>query len=251
MIDDVSLLHYALVAGVAFLAGIAGGVTGYGPGLLMPPILLPIIGAEAVVPVIAVSAMLSNTSRIFAFRHAFDARRAALVVAAALPTSALGAYGYTRLSGAAVSVVIGAVLMLAIPTRHWLRRAKGHLIGPGLLAAGAGYGLLMGGTAGTGVILLSILLAAGLNGAAVIATDAGVSLVLGVVKVGVFQAAGALPLASWTMAVVIGAAATPGVFVAKRLVGTLSEGAHLRVLDGVVILGGLALIVQGVRALMA
>lgn len=251
MLGDVSLLHYALVAMVAFVAGIAGGVTGYGPGLLMPPILLPIIGAEAVVPVIAVSAMLSNTSRLYAFRRAFDPRRAALIIAVALPTSALGAYGYTRLSGAGVSVVIGAVLMLAIPVRHWLARLKGHLDGPGLMAAGAGFGLLMGGTAGTGVVLLSILLAAGLNGAAVIATDAGISLVLGVVKVGVFQAAGALSPASWVMAVLIGLAATPGVFLARRLVGTLSEGAHIRVLDAVVVVGGLVLIVQGVRALMA
>ncbi|UOK72393.1 sulfite exporter TauE/SafE family protein [Ancylobacter polymorphus] len=249
MLGDVSLWHYLLVAAVAFVAGVAGGVTGYGPGLLMPPILLPIIGAEAVVPVIAVSAMLSNTSRLIAFCRAFDPRRAALIVAAALPTAALGAYGYTRLSGAGVSVVIGTVLMLAIPTRHWLARVKGHLSGSGLAVAGAGFGLLMGGTAGTGVVLLSILLAAGLNGAAVIATDAGISLVLGLVKVGVFQAAGALPLASWLMAVLIGAAATPGVFLAKRLVGTLSEGAHLRVLDAVVVLGGLVLIAQGLRAL--
>jgi len=109
----------------------------------------------------------------------------------------------------------------------------------------------MGGTAGTGVVLLSILLAAGLNGAAVIATDAGISLVLGVVKVGVFQAAGALSPASWVMAVLIGLAATPGVFLARRLVGTLSEGAHIRVLDAVVVVGGLVLIVQGMRALMA
>lgn len=251
MFGEVSLPHYALVAMVAFVAGIAGGVTGYGPGLLLPPILLPILGAQAVVPVIAVSALLSNASRLYAFRRVFDPRRAGLLLVVALPTAALGAYGYTSLSGAGVSVVIGTVLMLAIPVRHGLRRLRGHLAGPGLLAAGAGFGLLMGGTAGTGVVLLSILLAAGLNGAAVIATDAGISLVLGVVKVAVFQAAGVLPLSSWVMALLIGTAATPGVFLARRLVGTLSEGAHIRVLDGVVVVGGLVLIVQGLRALMA
>lgn len=250
MFGDVTLAQYGLVAAVAFIAGVAGGVTGYGPGLLMPPILLPIVGAEAVVPVIAVSAMLSNTSRLVAFWRNFDPRRAALIVAVALPTSALGAYGYTRLSGGAVSVVIGTVLLLAIPVRHLLLSLRGHLSPPGLLAAGAGYGLLMGGTAGTGVVLLSILLAAGLNGAAVIATDAGISLVLGVVKVGVFQAAGSLPPSSWIMALLIGASATPGVFLAKRLVGSLSDSAHIRILDGIVVLGGLVIIVQGLRALL-
>ncbi|WP_428031704.1 sulfite exporter TauE/SafE family protein [Ancylobacter sp.] len=249
MFADVTLAQYALVALMSFIAGALGGVTGYGPGLLLPPILLPIVGPEAVVPVIAVSSLLSNTSRLAAFRRDFDARRAALIVAFALPASALGAWGYTLLSGGLILVIIGAVLLLAIPARHALLKLRGHLSARGVMAAGAGYGFLMGGTAGTGVVLLSILLAAGLNGAAVIATDAGISLVLGVVKVAVFQAAGALPLPSWIMALLIGVCATPGVFLAKRLLGTLSSRAHIRILDAIVSIGGALLIVQGLRAM--
>lgn len=249
MFEAVTLAQYALVALMAFVAGVLGGVTGYGPGLLLPPILLPIVGPEAVVPVIAVSSLLSNTSRLVAFRKDFDLRRALLIVAFALPASALGAWGYTRLAGGIVSVIIGAVLIAAIPARHALMRLRGHLSKRGLMTAGAGYGVLMGGTAGTGVVLLSILLAAGLNGAAVIATDAGISLVLGVMKVAVFQAAGALPLSSWVMALIIGVSATPGVFLAKRLLGTLSNRAHIRILDVIVAIGGLILVAQGLRAL--
>ena len=44
----------------------------------------------------------------------------------------------------------------------------------------------MGGTTGAGVILLSLLMAVGLEGAAVIATDATVSIVTGAIKVAVF-----------------------------------------------------------------
>ena len=39
----------------------------------------------------------------------------------------------------------------------------------------------MGGTVGAGVILLSILMSTGLQGAAVVATDAVISIVVGVV----------------------------------------------------------------------
>ncbi|MCK0206645.1 sulfite exporter TauE/SafE family protein [Starkeya koreensis] len=248
MLEAVTPAQYALVALMAFLAGTLGGVTGYGPGLLLPPILLPIVGPEAVVPVIAVSSLMSNASRLVAFRRDFDLRRALLIVAFALPASALGAWGYTRLSGGLISVIIGTVLIVAIPARHALMRMRGRLSGRGLMAAGAGYGVLMGGTAGTGVVLISILLATGLNGAAVIATDAGISLVLSVIKVGVFVAAGALPLSSWVMALLIGVSATPGVFLAKRVLGTLSSRAHIRILDIIVAIGGLILIVQGLRA---
>jgi hypothetical protein len=100
----------------------------------------------------------------------------------------------------------------------------------GIAAAGAAYGLLVGGTTGSGVVLLLILLAAGLQGPAVIATDAGISLVLGIAKTLIFQTAGALPLCSWIMAAVIGLAALPGAFIARRLAHRLTLKAHTAIL---------------------
>jgi uncharacterized membrane protein YfcA len=243
--QDVSLFAYALVALASFVAAIVGGVAGYGTGLLLPPVLVPIIGAEAVVPVIAVSALMTNGSRLIAFRTYFDAPRAVIVAAAALPSCLLGAYLYTRLSGPHVAVLIGAVLILLVPVRRILLRRRGHLPNKGVAAAGAAYGLLVGGTTGSGVVLLSILLAAGLQGPVVIATDAGISLMLGVAKTLMFQSAGALPLAAWIMAAVVGVAAIPGAFIARRVAHRLSLKAHTTILDAVVILGGGLLIVQG------
>ena len=48
---DVSLAQYLFIAGASLATATVGGVTGYGSGLLMPLILVPVIGAEAVVPV--------------------------------------------------------------------------------------------------------------------------------------------------------------------------------------------------------
>lgn len=243
---EVTWLAYALVALVAFLAAIIGGVAGYGTGLLLPPVLVPIIGVEAIVPVIAVSALMTNLSRLIAFRASFDALRALLVTICALPLCLAGAYLYTRLSGAHIAILIGTVLIVLVPVRRVLTRLHGHLPNKAVAAAGAAYGLLVGGTTGSGVVLLSILLAAGLQGPAVIATDAGISLVLGMAKTMIFQTAGALPLSSWIMAMVIGLAALPGAFIAKRLAHRLTLSAHTAILDAVVILGGALMIVEAV-----
>lgn len=238
---------FALVAAISFSASFIGGVTGYGTGLLLPPVLLPLVGPQYVVPIISLSALLTNASRVAAFHPELDRRKAVLVAAVALPTCALGAYGYTRLSGAGVSVLIGSVLILLVPLRRYLMRRHGQLSSRGLMMAGTGYGLLTGGTSGAGVVLLSILLAAGLQGSAVIATDAGISLVLGLAKVVVFQSAGALPLSAWIMAALIGFSALPGPFLAKRMTRGLSHSAHAFILDGVVIFGGALLVLQGLR----
>jgi uncharacterized protein len=244
---DVTILQFVAVGATAFVASIIGGVAGYGTGLLMPLVLVPIIGAQAVVPVIGLSALFTNGSRLLAYWSSFDARKAKLVGLAAIPLCILSAYGYTLLSGPRAALLIGVVLIVLVPLRRILRSRFGALSERGLVIAGTGYGAIVGGTSGAGVVLLSILMAGGLEGVAVIATDAGVSLLVGAVKTLVFQTAGALPWASWIMAVLIGVCALPGAFIARALTGKISLTTHAYILDAVVIIGGALLVIQAFR----
>src|SRR6516225_7815210 len=86
---DISPLQLLLVAGVALFAAVIGGLAGYGTGALMPLVLVPLIGAEPVVPIIAISAIFTNLSRSVAYFHYADRRRSAIVIAAAAFTTAL------------------------------------------------------------------------------------------------------------------------------------------------------------------
>src|SRR5215510_5204945 len=111
---DISFWQLIPVAAVALVASIVGGVSGYGTGALMPLVLVPLVGAEPVVPIIAVSAMFTNSSRVFAFLKYADWRRTAIVLVLAVPTCALGAWGYTRLSSAGAALVIGSMLIMSV-----------------------------------------------------------------------------------------------------------------------------------------
>jgi len=89
----------------------------------MPLVLVPLIGAEPVVPIIAISSIFTNLSRfVVAFLRYADRRRALIVMAAACLTTALGAYGYTRLTNAGAALVIGTMLILSVPLRRLLKR---------------------------------------------------------------------------------------------------------------------------------
>src|SRR3954465_7089628 len=191
---DISLLQLALVAGVALVASIVGGIAGYGTGALMPLVLVPLIGAEPVVPIIAISAMFTNSSRAVAFFRFIDWRRAAIVLMGSAVTCVIGAYGYTLLTNKGALIVIGAMLCLSVPLRRILKRRNVMLGDRGLALSSVGYGVLVGGTTGSGVILLSMLMAAGVTSAGVIATDAIISIVVGAIKIAVFGLAGVLTL---------------------------------------------------------
>lgn len=244
---DISLVQLGLVAAMAMFASVIGGLAGYGTGVLMPLVLVPIIGAEPVVPIISISALFTNSSRVVAFRKYVDLRCVLIVLAAAIPTCVLGAYGYTRLNDRGALIVIGTMLALSVPLRRLLTRRVAHLGSAGLAVGAAGFGVLAGGTAGAGIVLLSILMAAGLRGAAVIATDAAVSIVIGVVKVLVFGITGVITPQVIAFALLIGLVALPGAFVAKAIVERMPVRLHTALLDAVVLLGGAFMILSAGR----
>lgn len=246
---DFSLLQLALIAAAALVASLVGGVSGYGSGVLLPLVLVPIVGPEPVVPIIAISALFTNSSRAIAFRGAIDWRRALIILAASIPTCLLAAWGYTRLSGAGVMVVIGLMLIASVPLRRVSAR-RGHRLGDGGLAAAAvGWGGVVGGTAGAGIILLSMLMAGGLTGVAVIATDAVISIVVSVLKIAVFGATGMYSAKVVAVALLIGLVAFPGAFLARAILRRMPVTVHTAILDSVVLLGGTAMLVGAVMRL--
>ena len=147
---DVSTYQLLLVAGVALFASVLGGVAGYGTGALMPLILVPMVGAETVVPIIALAGMLTNTGRMIAFWKHVEWHRALIVLAGAVPPCVITAYGYTMLTGKGAQLVIGTMLMLTVPLRYALRRRAIVLSDRGLLYGSIGYGTAVGGTVGRG-----------------------------------------------------------------------------------------------------
>ena len=232
---------------MALVASVVGGMAGYGTGALMPLVLVPLIGAEPVVPIIAISAIFSNLSRATAYRRYADRRRALIVILASAITTALGACGYTMLTSAGASMVIGTMLILSVPLRRFASRRELRIGETGLGFSAVAYGVVVGGTAGSGVILLSLLMASGLEGAAVIATDAVISLSTGIIKISVFGLAGVVTPQVIAFAVLIGAVALPGAFFARSFVERMSVHIHTAILDAAVIIGGVVMMSAALR----
>jgi uncharacterized membrane protein YfcA len=243
---DLSATELLLIAAMGIFASLIGGVAGYGTGALMPLVLVPIVGPEPVVPIIAISALFTNTSRALAFRNVIDWRRAAIILIAAIPTTMLGAWGYTMLTGTGAMLVIGSMLTLSVPLRRLSRQHGLVLSEKGLGISAFFWGVVVGGTSGAGIILLSLLMAVGLEGAAVIATDAAISVLIGIIKIGVFGVFGAVTAKVVAVALLIGCVAFPGAFLAKALVDRLPLHVHTAILDAVVIAGGLLMVIGAI-----
>ncbi len=215
----------------------------------MPLVLVPIVGAEPVVPIIAISALFTNSRPRARVPQVIDVAAPLIILVAAIPTTMIGAWGYTLLTGKGAMIVIGTMMMLSVPLRR-LSRKHGLTLTEQRTRRSprSPWGVVVGGTSGAGILLISMLMAVGLQGAAVIATDAVISVIIGIVKIGVFGLFGAVSAKVVAVALLIGCAAFPGAFIAKAIVDRLPVRMHTAILDAVVICGGVLMIVGALRA---
>jgi uncharacterized membrane protein YfcA len=241
------LLQWLGVGIVAFLAAVLGGLAGYGTGLILPIALAPVIGVANIIPVMAVAMMINNASRVLAFRHDIRWPHVRRMLLLGLPACLLGAWGYTRLDARWIALLLGVFLLASIPLRRLLQRARLQLGAGGEVAAGGAFGFIEGGMTGTGVILISLLMAAGVQGPALIATDAVVSTLMSLAKVLLFGGVARLDAALAVTGALVGLCTAPGAFVARAILRRVPQQLHLRLMEAVVLFGGLAFLWRAFR----
>ena len=228
----------AAVAVLALGAAVIGGIGGFGTGVILTAALTPLLGIKGVVPVLAVAGVIINAGRFWFYRHSLDRNTLTLSLAAALPFLVLGAWLYSVLDVRAVGTILGAAVIASVPLRRILKRRQHTLDRKGLAVGQAVFGFSSGIATGTGVIQVSLLLAAGLAGPAVLATDALATIVLDLCKAALFHRLDLLDAEAAVTGALIGVATIPGSALAAWL--TTRMGAHLHVLfmELLILVGG-------------
>lgn len=233
---------------VCFAAGVLGGLSGYGAGMLVTVFIAPILGPKALVPVISVLMLVNNGSRVWFYRHALDVRRVLGIAAVAIPMAWLGAQLYVRLDSRALQAVLGAVLVLSIPLRRWLDRAR-ITPGPiGIYGIGAAFGFLSSLIVGAGMLVVPLLMGIGYTGPALLATDAAIAVLVNGAKALIFGSLDALTLPHFMMALILGCATIPGTACAAWIVRRTSLRLHSLMIEALILFGGATMLLGGLGA---
>ncbi|TGG94278.1 sulfite exporter TauE/SafE family protein [Natronospirillum operosum] len=247
-IDSATALQFILVMLAALLAGLAGGLSGFGGGLILPPVLAPILGAKAVVPVVSVAMLLANGHRLWIYRKLLDGRVLAITLACALPCTLLGTLIYARLSAEAISLMLGIFLVLAVPVSRFCQRRRVRVGFRGLAIGSGLFGLGSGTTTGMGMFLAPLLLGAGLTGQTFLATDAAISTAVNITKMIAFGQQEVLNSSLLLMGLMLGCLTIPGNYLGRWLVQRTSSRLHTRLMEILIILGGVSLLLPPLLA---
>lgn len=233
---------YVFVLAVALVAGLLSGVVGTGSSLLLLPVLVQTFGPKAAVPIMALAAILGNLARVGVWWRQVDWRAAAAYALPGMPAAALGAHTLLGLRPQVIDLYLGLFFLAMIPLRRYLAHVQWRLSLPQLGASGGAVGFLTGLVLSTGPISIPIFLACGLGGGTLLGTEAASAVLLYVGKVGTFAAQDALPLATICQGLLVGTGIMVGTAGSKRLVLRLPTVAFHGLVDGMLVLAGVALL---------
>ena len=239
------LLDAPTLAAVALLSVVAAtvsGMSGFGAGLILTVALVPLIGVKAVIPVLAVAGVVINAGRFWFYRAALERRMLAVVLCASLPFLVLGTWVYSMLDARTLTFVLGLAVIASVPLRRILHRRKVTFGSTGIAVGSGVFGFAAGVASGSGVILVSLLLGAGLATPAVLATDAMVSIVIDIAKAALFQRFDLLDTDALLTGLVIGVASIPGSALAAWLVNRMGAKLHVFFMEVLIVLGGTSML---------
>lgn len=237
----VALHPYVLgaVLAAAFVTSVIHGATGIGGGFLMAIVLAPLIGVQAVVPVLAVALTISGVARVFFNRDALNRRAYGFVMATTLPMVIAGALIYAFLNATAVALILGTTILASVPLRHWASRHR-IVAGPrALMGAGGVYGAVSGASIGAGMLLIPFLTGFGLDRRQFVGTLAAIALTMNAVRTLVYGSTDMLGDGWLALGIACGLATLPGNWVGQKLLRGMGEGRHNMALDVLTLFGGL------------
>ncbi len=233
---------WLLIIPLGVAAGTLGGVVGFGSSVMLMPVLVAAFGPKEAVQIMALASLMANASRVAVWWREVDWRVNAVYCATAVPAAAIGARLLIGLDGRMVEAVLGVFLLATIPARRWLA-ARGITIGlAGLAIVGACIGFLTGLVATTGPINTPFFLAYGLVKGAFIATEAVGAGAISLTKALVFQQSAVLPVEAVVRGLAVGSSLMLGSWLAKRIVLSFDPAQFRLLLEGMMLLAGLAMI---------
>jgi uncharacterized membrane protein YfcA len=244
LIDPATMAWVGLVA---FAAAVIGGLSGFGTGVILTAVLIPIVGVKAVLPLLTVAGVIINGGRMFFNREAIAWKVCATVLATALPAALAGVYVFSILPARPLQIILATFIAAVVLLRRWATHRNWRLGHRSVLAGGGVFGFLSGIVSGTGVFLISLLLAARLSGAAVVATDATISVINDAFRLALFGGHALMDTGTVVTGAIIGVITIPGSFCAKWLSTRMSAHLHIAVIEAMLLVAAIWLIVSALR----
>jgi len=237
-------MSWLLIIVTGLAAGTLSGIIGFGSTTILMPLLVLSFGPKAAVPIMAVAAVLGNFARLAVWWREIAWRAVGAYSLPAAVTAWLGVHTMLSLNPRVLEAGLGGFFIVMIPVRHWMATSGLKVSVTGLAVAGAIIGFLTGIVANTGPINTPFFLAHGPLKGGFVGTEAAASLAMFTSKSAAFWAFSALPWDIVSKGLVVGSTLMIGARAAKSLVTNINADTFKWLMDGLLLVAGVAMIVS-------
>ncbi|MCI4061320.1 sulfite exporter TauE/SafE family protein [Micromonospora sp. R77] len=218
--DPVGALAVASVA--AFALAWLSAVAGFGGGVLLLPVFTALFGLRMAVPMLTLTQLWSNGSRVWFNRQEVNRRLVRWFALGAVPTAVLGGLLLAHAPLGPLKRLLGVFLVTVVVWRrrnpHPRRPSDRAFAGVGA-ASGLGSALL----GSVGPLTAPFFLAYGLTRAAYIGTEAAGALVMHASKIAAYGAGALLDRTVLLFGVALTPATLLGAWAGRKTVGRISD----------------------------
>ncbi len=225
-------------AAIAFISSTLSGIVGFGGAMIFLPVLVMMYGIRASVPILTVSVLLGNASRVYFNRRELDLKLVLLFSAGSLPFAVLGSFVYVALPAVWIKKGIGIFLLATVLLRHLQKDFKLTQIWI-FIPLGMVTGFLSALMGGVGPVSSPFFLAYGLTKEAFVGTEALCAVGMHLVKSITYNRLHVLNAKELVIGVGFGLVMSAGSYVAKKVLERISRQKFLLLVEIMLVVIGL------------
>ena len=240
MIDALPTLLLASLA--AFGLALLSAVAGFGGGVLLLPVFTALFGLRVAVPMLTVTQLSSNGSRVWFNRGELRWSLIGWFALGAVPCAVAGGLLLAHAPLAPLKRLLGVFLIGVVLWRRWQRRPR-RPADSTFAAVGAVSGLGSALLGSIGPLTAPFFLAVGLTRAAYVGTEAASALVMHLTKITVYGAGDLITREVLLYGIGLTPATLLGSWAGKKIVGRISDRVFVLLVEiGLIVAGVLFLI---------
>jgi uncharacterized membrane protein YfcA len=231
-----------IAAAAAFTLAVLSAIAGFGGGVLLLPVFTALFGLRAAIPILTITALSSNGSRVWLNRSEVRWNLVGWFAVGAVPFAIAGALVFARAPLEPLQRLMGVFLIGVVVWRH----VNAHPKQPSERAfagVGAASGLVSALVGAAGPLTAPFFLAYGLVRGAYNGTEASSALTMHVTKIAAYGFSDLVTTSVLAYGLALTPATVAGAWVGKQVVGRMSERVFVIVVEiALVVAGGLFLL---------
>lgn len=235
-------LTWFMVTLTAFLSSLLSGIAGFGGAMIFLPVLVAVYGARASVPILTVSVLMGNASRVYFNRKELNLKLVGLFSLGSIPFAILGSVLYVSLPALWIKKGIGLFLIVSVIFQRLYKPIQ--IQNPWIFAPlGGASGFLSALVGGIGPFTAPFFLAFGLTKEAFVGTESLCAVGMHLTKSIAYYQLAVLNRKELGLGLMFGVVMSVASYSAKKALEKLSRERFIILVESLLVMIGLVMLI--------